>query len=180
MNPMKKAILIALIGLFISGCSSMNVSDYKATTPEFVLEDYFLGKTMAYGVFENRSGEIVSQFKVTINGRVEGDTLILDEDFVYKSGKTEKRLWKVKILPDGRYEGTTDGVVGIATGERAGNAFNWEYVFDLPVDDTTYRLKFDDWMFLQDDGVMINRAFVTKWGFNVGSVTLSFHKGATE
>ena len=167
-------VLVTLFGL--SGCSTMKLSDYSNLSPEFVLEEYFSGRTVAHGVFENRAGDIVSQFTVTIDGRVEGDMLILDEDFVYKDGKTETRLWKIRILPGGRYEGTTDGVVGIARGERSGNAFNWVYTFDLPVGDTTYRLKFDDWMFLQDDRVMINRAFVTKWGFNVGSVTLSFYK----
>ncbi len=154
----------------------MNVTDYSNNTPEFVLEDYFNGKTVAYGVFENRSGDVINQFKVDITGSVEGDVLTLDEDFVYMDGKVDKRLWKINILPDGHYEGTTNGVIGIAKGRRAGNAFNWTYVFDLPVGDTSYKLKFDDWMFLQEDGVMINRAYVTKWGFHVGSVTLSFYK----
>ena len=173
---MKKPLLTIILFLTLTGCSTMKVTDYKNNQPEFVLEDYFSGRTMAYGVFENRSGEVINQFKVTIDGRVEGDVLILDEDFVYMNGDVENRLWEIKILPDGRYEGRTNGVVGLATGQRAGNAFNWTYVFDLNVGDSTYRVKFDDWMFLQEDGVMVNRAFVTKWGFNVGSVTLAFTK----
>ncbi len=176
MKVYAKFILIMLAALIVSGCSTIEVTDYKDNTPEFVLEEYFNGKTMAYGFFENRSGEVVNQFKVEINGAIEGDILTLDEDFTYIDGKVENRLWKIKILPDGYYEGTTNGVVGTASGQRSGNAFNWVYVFDLPVGDTSYELKFDDWMFLQDDGVMINRAYVTKWGFNVGSVTLSFYK----
>lgn len=154
----------------------MDVSEYKDNGPEFVLEEYFDGKTVAYGVFENRSGEIINQFKVTVVGSVDNNVLTLDEDFVYMNGKVDKRLWKINILPNGHYEGRTNGVIGIAKGQRSGNAFNWTYIFDLPVKDTSYKLKFDDWMFLQDDGVVINRAYVTKWGFNVGSVTLAFHK----
>lgn len=154
----------------------MSLNAFKDGTPEFIFEDYFLGETVAHGIFENRSGKVVSQFKVDIVGTLEGDMLTLDEDFYYANGDTEVRQWKLKILPDGKYEGTADGVVGLATGERAGNAFNWRYEFDLQVDDKTYRVKFDDWMFLQEGGVLINRAFVTKWGFNVGSVTLSFYK----
>ena len=65
----------------------MDVSDYKQNSPEFILEEYFDGKTVAYGVFENRSGEIVNQFKVDITGSVEGDVLTLDEDFIYKKRK---------------------------------------------------------------------------------------------
>lgn len=173
---MNKVAYLFLIIFAISGCSTMNVNDYENNQPEFVLEEYFNGKTVAYGVFENRSGEVINQFKVNIIGSVKDDILTLDEDFKYMNGKIDRRLWKIKILPDGRYEGETNGVIGTAKGQRAGNAFNWTYIFDLPVGDTSYKLKFDDWMFLQEDGVMINRAFVTKWGFNVGSVTLAFHK----
>ena len=132
----------------------MDVSDYKQNSPEFILEEYFNGKTVAYGVFENRSGEVVNQFKVDITGSVEGDVLTLDEDFIYKNGKIDKRLWKINILPNGEYEGTTNGVIGTARGKRSGNAFNWIYVFDLPVGETSYKLKFNDWMFLQEDGVI--------------------------
>ncbi|MCP5382745.1 MAG: DUF3833 domain-containing protein [Kordiimonadaceae bacterium] len=173
---MLKKLLLTIFFLSVTGCSKMDVNDYKYNLPEFILEDYFNGKTVAYGVFENRSGEIVNQFKVNITGSVEGDILTLDEDFKYKNGKLDKRHWTIKILPDGYYEGTTNGVIGTARGKRSGNAFNWIYVFDLPVGNKSYKLKFDDWMFLQEDGVMINRAYVSKWGFNVGSVTLSFYK----
>lgn len=158
----------------------MSLNTFKNGSPEFIFEDYFLGETVAHGIFEDRSGTVVSQFKIDIVGTLEDDILTLDEDFYYANGDTEVRQWKLKILPDGKYEGTADGVVGIATGERAGNAFNWRYEFDLQVDDKTYRLKFNDWMFLQEGGVLLNRAFVTKWGFNVGSVTLSFYKPEQE
>lgn len=173
---MRNWLILPILILIVAGCNKMDVSEYNKNTPEFILEDYFNGETVAYGVFENRSGKVINQFTVNIVGSVDGDILTLKEDFKYKSGKVDKRLWKIKILPDGYYEGTTNGVIGTARGQRSGNAFNWTYVFDLPVGDTSYKLKFDDWMFLQDDGVMINRAFVSKWGFNVGSVTLSFYK----
>ena len=39
-------------------------------------------------------------------------------------------------------------------------------------------MKFDDWMVLQSDGVMINRAEVTKYGFKLGELTLFFSKSA--
>jgi len=154
----------------------MKVTDYKNTKPVLLLEEYFTGDTVAYGVFENRSGEVENQFKVYIKGTFEDNILTLDEDFIYLDGSKDKRIWKIKKLSDNRYEGTADGVVGLATGQASGNAFNWTYVFDLPVGDTSYKIKFDDWMFLQEDGVLLNRAHMTKFGFNVGSVTLAFHK----
>ena len=46
----------------------------------------------------------------------------------------------------------------------------------LPVDDKVYNVDFDDWMFLMDDKVMLNRSYMSKWGFNLGEVTLTFVK----
>lgn len=173
---MWKTSLFVVLLFTLTGCGTMNVTEYKDNEPKLVLEEYFAGKTTAYGVFENRSGEVINQFKVLIEGSFENDTLTLQEDFIYMDGRTDTRHWIIKKLPDGHYEGTTNGVIGIAKGQISGNAFYWTYVFDLPVGDKSYKLKFDDWMFLHEDGVLINRAHVSKWGFNVGSVTLSFYK----
>ena len=46
----------------------------------------------------------------------------------------------------------------------------------LPVDGTTYEVDFDDWMFLIDEQVMVNRARMSKFGFELGQVTLFFRK----
>ena len=52
----------------------------------------------------------------------------------------------------------------------------WRYVLAFPVDGKVYHVDFDDWMFLMDDKVMLNRSYMSKWGFNLGEVTLTFVK----
>ena len=47
---------------------------------------------------------------------------------------------------------------------------------DLKIGESRLRVQFDDWMFLQHDGVLINRARVSKLGFEIGQVTLTFQK----
>ena len=37
-------------------------------------------------------------------------------------------------------------------------------------------VHFNDWMFLQDDDILINKATVTKWGFNLGQLSLFFRR----
>jgi hypothetical protein len=37
-------------------------------------------------------------------------------------------------------------------------------------------MNFDDWMFLVDDRVMLNRAAMSKFGISFGEVSLSFTK----
>jgi len=154
----------------------MKLSDFDGTTPEFRIEEYFLGETRAWGIFEDRFGNLRRQFTVDITGTREGDEIVLDEHFDYADGEKDRRVWRIKILPDGTYEGRADDVVGVATGAANGNALHWFYDLDLKVGERTVKVHFDDWMFLQPDGVLINRAKVSKWGIEIGEVTLSFKK----
>jgi hypothetical protein len=64
-------------------------------------------------------------------------------------------------------------VVDVAAGEVAGNALRWRYVLALPVDGKVVEVDFDDWMYLVDDKVMLNRSFMSKYGFDLGEVTLT-------
>ena len=67
-------------------------------------------------------------------------------------------------------------MVGEAVGEVAGNALRWRYVLSLPVDDKVYDVHLDDWMYLIDENTLANRSFMSKFGVEVGQVTLFFRK----
>jgi len=67
-------------------------------------------------------------------------------------------------------------VVGEARGEVEVVALNWHYTLALPVDGRVWEVAFDDWMFLVDEHVMLNRATMSKFGITLGEVTLAFHK----
>ncbi|MFM7506061.1 MAG: DUF3833 family protein, partial [Rubrivivax sp.] len=99
-----------------------------------------------------------------------------DERFTYSDGKTERRVWRLTDLGNGRWEGRADDVVGVAVGVSSGNALNWRYTLALPVDGKVYEVQFDDWMYLVDDKVMLNKATMSKFGISLGEVTLSFTK----
>ena len=163
--------------LFLTSCSSdMNINDFSNNKPKFKLEEYFNGKTEAWGMFHDRFGNLKRSFKVDILGILDSDTLTLDEKFVYDDGEKDTRIWTIKILGDDKYSGEASDVVGKAKGVASGNALNWRYKLNLKVKDSTIVVDFDDWMFLQDKGVLINRAEVKKWGLNIGVVTITFLK----
>jgi len=44
------------------------------------------------------------------------------------------------------------------------------------VDGRTWNVEFDDWMYLIDERVMLNRATMSKFGVRLGEVLLSFAK----
>ena len=154
----------------------MKIEDFEGTQPKFTLEEYFEGKTTAWGLFEDRFGNVQRQFVVDITGTMDGDTLILREDFIYDDGEKETREWRLTQTAEGRYEGITDNVIGTAEGQIVGNAFHWTYGFNLKVGESYWKVKFDDWMFMQPNGVLLNKAKVSRWGFTLGTVFISFSK----
>ena len=154
----------------------MKPEDFAGQGSRLVLEDYFEGQTRAWGIFEDRFGNLRRQFTVDIEGTWDGEQLTLVEDFVFADGEEDQRIWRIRKIDDHNYEGRADDVVGVANGRAYGNALNWQYRMLLRVGGSEWNVGFDDWMFLQEDGVLINRASVSKLGFEIGRVTLFFKK----
>ena len=171
-----KLLCAALFSLGLTACATPGIEQYHAEQPKLDLQQYLNGTLDAWGMFQGRSGEVKKRFHVVIDARWDGDTGVLDERFSWSDGSRSQRVWTLKRQPDGSYRGTADDVIGEAVGELAGNALRWRYVLALPVDGKTYHVDFDDWMFLMDDKVMLNRSLMSKWGFRLGEVTLSFVK----
>jgi len=171
-------VLAAVLGL--SACAGPQVADYVAEKPVLDLRQYFNGTIDAYGLFTDRSGRVVKRFTVVMTCSWQGppgqEVGVLDEEFSYADGSRQRRIWTLTRQPDGRYSGTAADVVGQASGEEKGNAFRWGYTMQLPVDGRVFEVQFDDWMYLMNDKVMINRAVMSKFGFQLGEVTLSFVK----
>jgi hypothetical protein len=164
-----------MLATLLSGCAApVEPSHYAAETPRLDLQRYFNGTLDAHGMFQDRAGTVIKRFVVVMRCHWDGDVGTLDEDFSYADGTRQKRVWTLHRTGDGRFSGTAADVVGGATGEVAGNALRWKYVLALPVDGKIINVDMEDWMFLIDDKVMLNRAQMSKFGFNVGAVTLSF------
>ncbi|TDR27838.1 DUF3833 domain-containing protein [Hydromonas duriensis] len=172
---MKKILLAVMAGLLF-GCAAPEVSQYQQAEPKLDLVQYFVGKTDAWGMFQKRNGEVVKRFHVEITGTYQNEQLVLDERFDYADGTKQQRVWTLKQAADGSWRGTAADVKGEAIGQIAGNALNWNYTMLLPVDGSTYEVQFDDWMFLMDAHTLLNRAKMTKFGFELGQVTLFFKK----
>ncbi|QWE18293.1 DUF3833 domain-containing protein [Polynucleobacter corsicus] len=171
------------LGLIITGlfaCSSPSVTQYANEKPNLDLSEYFNGTIDAYGIFTDRSGEVKKRFTVLLVAQwkvVDGKKVgTLDESFEYSDGTKQKRIWTLTETAPGKYIGRADDVVGDALGESAGNALNWSYTLALPVDGTIYHVQFNDWMYLVTPKVMLNKAKMSKFGIDLGEVTLSFYK----
>ena len=172
-----KKLLIFILVLFLNGCANnMKPTDFKDQKPRLVIENYLSGDVKAWGVLQNRSGKVIRQFKADLSGKWDGTNLVLDEIFNWNDGERQTRQWTIKKIDENNYEGTAADVVGKAKGYSYGPAFKFEYVLLVPVKGKNIKITFDDWIFMQDERVAINRAIMTKFGIKVAELTVMFIK----
>lgn len=165
----------------ITACGSNDLIAYQQSKPTLDLAEYFTGTVNATGVVLSRSGDIKRRFDVVIQGTQQGNQLILDEQFTYYDGETDSRVWTLTntgVNQQGlqTWEGTAGDVIGTAKGAVSGSVFQWEYVLTIPVKNNVYDISVDDWMYLQNDGKLLNRSTLKKFGVTVGEILLSMEK----
>ena len=168
--------IFLFILIFLFGCSAMKIEDFANTNPEFKLMEFFEGNVKAWGIVEDRFGNIRRQFKVDMKGTIENDILTLEEDFEYADGEIDKRIWKFSKLDEKTYKGLANDIIGEAIAKEQGNAFNMKYKMDLDLGFGELRVNFNDWMFRIDESTIINKATINKFGLNIATVTLFFRK----
>ena len=175
--------LTLFIILLFTGCSQTDMKEFQNNTPKLDLFEFFAGETIAYGIFEDRFGNLKRQFRVNINGKIDNQILTLDEEFLYDDGEQAKRIWKIEKKIDNNqkiiYEGQADDIEGKASGSISGNALNWSYDIFLNIKGSDIKVQFNYWIYKQSEDLAINRAYVSKFGINIGSVTLVFLRGNT-
>ena len=174
-----KYFLLIINFIFITNCSnnkSMKPEDFKDQKPRLIIEEYLSGNVKAWGILQNRSGKVTRQFSADLYGKWDSKQLILDEKFYWNDGEIQTRQWQIRKIDEHNYEGIADDVIGIAKGYSYGPVFKFEYVLLVPVKGREIKIKFDDWIFMQDEKVAINRATMTKFGIKVAELTVFFQK----
>ena len=165
-----KVFFIFIFILLLSACSKIDMKQFENNTPKLDLFSFFEGKTIAYGIFEDRFGNLKRQFRVNITGKIENNTLTLDEDFLYDDGEQANRIWKIKKITDKNkvlYQGQADDIEGKASGSISGNTLNWSYDIYLNIKGSNIKVHFNDWIYKQSENLAINRAYVIKFGINI-------------
>lgn len=174
---MKRLLPGMVLGLtLLAGCAGPQVEEYRNEKPVLDLAKYFNGELEGWGLVHNRSGKVIKRFHVAMTGTWQNDKGTLEEDFSYADGSKSRRVWHLVKIDDYRYRGSAADVVGEAFGETRGNALRWRYVLSVPVDGKTYDVNFDDWMYLVDDKVMLNKSDMSKFGIGLGEVIVSFRR----
>ena len=147
------------------------VSAHAAET--FRFEDYFRGKTVAFGRFKAING-VDRRFRVDLVGTWNGKTLKLVEYFKYDDGERDTKTWYFTKTGEGRYTGTRDDVKGDTKVRVRGNTARYSYRLYLDAENRSNLVRFRDKMVLRDDGTVRNTATVFKSILPVGRVEVIF------
>lgn len=174
---MKNLILILTTIILFIGCTNMKIEDFDNKKPEFIPQEYFKGKLRAYGLVKDRSGNITRTFKGEMIGSWDRNGIgTLEEFFVYDNGEEMKRTWTLKPNGNKKFIAIADDIVGESPMIANGNTVMLDYVMRVPYNNSTIDLSVQDWLHLQDDGVIINHSKMKKFGFVVGELVITIIK----
>ena len=161
-------VAAGLLASLLGACASPPATPVAASAPPLALEAFFPGRTEGDGVFTNSWTGSERRFHVVINGAWDGRTLTLVEDFAYADGEKDRKTWRLTRTGPGAFDGTREDVVGTARAWTDGNVVRLEYKVEI----AGWTVDFSDVLALRDDGSLVNRAIVGKWGLRVGRVEL--------
>jgi hypothetical protein len=169
-------IIFTLFTLLILASCSVDLADYQKEKKPFDIKSYFSGDIVAWGMIQDYSNKVNRRFCVEIKGTWEANEGTLAEKFYFNDGEISYRNWQLTKKANGTYLGTAEDVVGTAIGKHQGFAFQFTYDLLLKIDDETYKVSMDDWMYQIDDYRVMNKTTISKLGIDVAEVTLFFDK----
>ena len=165
-------IALALVWLKgrMLGFAAQSPADYAGTGPVFDLRTHLNGPIACEGVIYGPTGRVGSRFTARFDAEWHGDTGVMREHFRYDSGTTQDREWTLQLDDDGRIAATAPDVVGTGAGRQAGATVQLRYRIRLPADAGGHVLDTVDWMYLTEDGTIINRSQFRKFGIKVAEL----------
>lgn len=171
---MLAAFVIALLSLLLS-CST-HINEYKGSSPQFDIKEYFSGNVIGWGMVQDYNQQVTRRFCVELIGTWQGNQGELAETFYFADGEVSYRTWQLTKPSGGQYTGVAEDVIGQASGQQNGFAFNLHYVLDVEIGDSSYQFTMDDWMYQLDSFRVFNRTQMSKFGIPLANITLFFDK----
>lgn len=160
------------------GFAAQTPADYAALSPRFDLRVQLAGPIECEGVIYGPFGRVTSRFVAKMQGDWDGNRGVLREEFSYDSGTVQQREWRLTIGDDGKILAEADDVVGSGTGELAGPTVFLNYNIKLPASAGGHVLAVKDWMYLTQNGTIINRSQFRKFGFKVAELVAMLRPAA--
>ena len=150
--------------------SAQRPGDYAGADTSFDIRQHLNGPILCEGVVFGPTGRVASRFVADMHATWDGNAGRMTERFRYSSGETQDRAWRLTLLPGGRIRAETDDLVGTGEGSQNGTGVKLTYRIRLPESAGGHVLDAIDWMYLVDNGTIINRSQFRKFGITVAEL----------
>ncbi|WP_172299372.1 DUF3833 domain-containing protein [Pseudoruegeria sp. HB172150] len=182
MKILTAILLIVLLGiaarnLFFS-FRAQSADNYADTSPTFSVTEHLSGPILSEGVIFGPTGRAVNRFVARMEGSWDGANGTLTEDFTYANGSTQARKWTLTLGENGNLTAEADDIIGKATGRISGATINLRYRIVLPENSGGHTLDVDDWLYLTENGTILNRSEFRKFGIKVGELVATMRPAA--
>lgn len=168
-------VLVAMKTRF-AGFRSQKPADLADRGPRFDLRTHLSGPIQCEGVIYGPTGKVASRFVADMEGSWEGNTGILKETFRYDSGRVQDRHWVLKLGNDGTIRAEAPDVVGTGEGRAEGPGVLLRYRIKLDDEAGGHVLDVTDWMYLMENGTIMNRSQFTKFGITVAELVATMRR----
>jgi len=146
-------------------------ADYAdAGEPAFDLREHLNGPILCEGVIYGPTGRVTSRFTADFHATWQGDAGRMTEHFRYAGGTEQDREWTLTLAPDGGVRATAPDLVGTGRGRQSGPTLKLSYRLRLPAENGGHVLDVEDWMYLMENGTIINRSQFRKFGIRVAEL----------
>ncbi len=152
------------------GFAGQKSTDYSSQDREFDIREHLDGPIDCEGVIFGPTGRVSSHFVAEFDAKWDGDSGVMVERFNYDSGVTQDREWRLTLLEDGRIHAEADDLVGAGSGQQCGNSVVLRYSIKLSESAGGHVLDVVDWMYLMDNGTIMNRSQFRKYGIKVAEL----------
>ena len=152
------------------GFVAQRPEDYEGTGPHFNLREHLNGPIICEGMIYGPTGRVSSRFVADMDVSWTGNVGVMKERFRYDSGDVQDRQWTLTVSNDGSVKAEAEDVVGPGTGKQTGHALELKYRIKLPVASGGHELDAVDWMYLVENGTIMNRSQFRKYGVKVAEL----------
>lgn len=143
--------------------------------PAFDPLAFFEGHTHSWGVIEDRSGAPTKQIQTDSHGeRDAAGRLRMMQRLTFQDGTTQERDWTLWPSGPNRFDATASDMIGTANGQADGNNFHWQWVLARSPGNRLMDVTMTQWMYQLQDGSVMIRTMISKFGIIVAEVTEQF------
>lgn len=146
-------------------------SNAATAAAETTLDEAFRGIALGHGRFKSGLIGLDRGFTVTTRGHQNGDFFVLDQQFRFDNGETDRRVWRFRRTGPNAWVGTRKDVIGEAKVQVAEDVITMKYDVLVPrKDGSKLTLHFEDRISRVGRKTLVNKAVIYTLGIPVGSV----------